>query len=282
MGGMWRGLGVVSAVVLLTVAGCSGDTEGAESDGGHSHAGGVQVSLPVGAGTRDSEVGYTLQDVDLAVHPGHTGQVSFRIVGGGGQPVTDYVQELTRDLHLYVVRDDLEVFRHLHPTMAGDGTWSAPVSLPASGDYRVIAEFVARDDGGNGDHVVLGDTVPVSGGPADVPDVAPVLDVEVTRAPDTGPDGRLQLSVRDDQDRPVRIDTYLGTYGHVTGFQRETGAMVHVHPLAAPETTDRGSELTFHTEVEQPGDYLAFVQVRVDGFLHTVPVPMSVADPTGA
>ena len=177
------------------------------------------------------------------------------------------------------MRDDLAVFRHLHPTLADDGTWSAPLSLPAAGDYRVITEFVARDEGGNGDHVVLGETVPVGGATDDAPDLDPMLRVEAVEEPAAGPQGRLVLRVRDDQDRPVRVDTYLGTYGHVTGFQRDSGAMVHIHPLGVPETTEVGSQLTFHTEIEEPGDYLLFVQVRVDGFLHTVPVPVD-ARPT--
>jgi hypothetical protein len=196
--------------------------------------------------------------------------------------VTDYVEEQTKDLHLYVVRDDLGVFRHLHPTMSDDGTWSAPVSLPASGDYRVITEFVARDEGGNGDHVILGETVPVGGGVADAPSIDPMLKVDVTEAPAAGSDGRLLLRVRDDGDRPVRVGTYLGTYGHVTGFHRDSGAMVHLHPQGAPETTDDGSELSFHTDIGEPGDYLLFVQVRVDGFLHTVPVPVTVSAASGA
>ena len=92
-------------------------------EGTHSHA---QMSLPVGDGTRQSEVGYSLTDVELPGAAGGTGEVSFRIENFRGRPVTDYVEEQTQDLHLYVVRDDLEVFRHLHPTLAGDGTWSAP------------------------------------------------------------------------------------------------------------------------------------------------------------
>ena len=74
----------------------------------------------------------------------------------------------------------------------------------------------------------------------------------------------------------MRLDTYLGTWAHVTGFQRESGAMLHLHPLSAPEVTEDGSRLTFHSEVEQTGDYRLFVQVRIDGFLHTVPVGMTV------
>ena len=83
--------------------------------------------------------------------------------------------------------------------------------------------------------------------------------------------------VRDAERRPVELGTYLGSYSHVTGFHTGTGAMVHLHPLDAPEVTEDGSELTFHADIAQPGDYRLFVQVRVDGFLHTVPVELTVA-----
>jgi hypothetical protein len=39
---------------------------------------------------------------------------------------------------------------------------------------------------------------------------------------------------------------------------------------------EKGTELTFHAEFETPGRYVFFVQVRVDGFVHTVPVSSSV------
>lgn len=276
---MRRVLGVLGSVLLLAAAGCSADPAPA---GTHSHAGGVQVSLPVGDGTQRSEVGYSLEDVEISGSAGGTGEVSFRVDSYRGRPVTDYVEELTQDLHLYVVRDDLAVFRHLHPTLADDGTWRAPLSVPAAGDYRVISEFVARDEGGNGDHVILGETANVAGTTEEAPGLDPMLQVEAVEEPVVGPQGRLVLRVRDDQDRPVRVDTYLGTYGHVTGFRRESGEMVHLHPLGVPETTDVGSELTFHTEIEEPGHYLLFVQVRVDGFLHTVPVPVTVDDSPAA
>jgi hypothetical protein len=36
------------------------------------------------------------------------------------------------------------------------------------------------------------------------------------------------------------------------------------------------TRLRFHTEFEKPGDYRLFAQVRVDGYLHTVPVTVNV------
>jgi hypothetical protein len=249
-----------------------------EAGGGHTHPGGVSVSLPVGDGTREDEVGYSLADVTLPRRAGTPGEVELRIDTFRGTPQTEFVAEQTRKLHLYVVRDDLAVFRHLHPTMAPDGTWKAPVTLPAPGEYRVIAEFVALDDGGGGDHLILGSTGTVRGNGADDvdPEADPFLEVAVAQAPAVGPDGRLRLTVRDAQGGPVGLGTYLGTSGHVTGFHEQTGAVIHLHPMAEPEVTEDGTELTFHSEIERPGDYQLFVQVRVDGFLHSVPVDLTV------
>jgi hypothetical protein len=265
------------AVAAVVLTGC---TSGAGDDAGHTHAGGAIVSLPVGDGTEAEEVGYRLADVRLPARAGVTGEVSFHVETFRGEPLTSYIEELTKDLHLYVVRDDLAVFRHLHPEMDEDGTWRAPVSLPATGDYRVIAEFVARDEGGNGDHVILGDTVSVDRGPSGEEwPVDPVVDVEVTQAPTAGRNGRMGLTVTDARGRPVDPGTYLGSYGHVTGFHRGSGTMLHIHPLSAPDVTEDGALLTFHTEIEEPGPYRLFVQVRVDGYLHTVPVEVDVTAP---
>lgn len=270
---------VLAVATLGAVAGCSSDNGDGRVEAGHTHAQGQDhTSLAVGDGTQVSEVGYTLAGLQVREQPDGVGELRFRIDDHEGEPVTDYVEELTKELHLYVVDDDLTVFRHLHPTRDDDGTWTAPFDVPDAGGYRVVIEFVARDEGGNGDHVVLGRPLAMPpGDPGDTAAADRVVDVSVSQAPTTGPDGELRLVVRDQSGGPVGLGTYLGAYGHVTGFDTTTGAMVHLHPLAAPEVTEGGSELTFHSEIEEPGDYRLFVQVRVDGFLHTVPVELTVA-----
>ncbi|CUR60750.1 putative Heavy metal-associated domain protein [metagenome] len=277
-----RRLTAVSVLGVLAATGCTADDAG-QVAAGHSHAGGGIVSMAVGDGTRVSEVGYTLTDLQVREKPRGIGEVRFRIDDHDGDPVTDYVEEQTKELHLYVVNDALTVFRHLHPTRAGDGTWSAPFDVPDAGAYRVVAEFVAKDEGGNGDHVVLGRPLALPpGDPGDTVAEDRVVGVTVSQAPNAGPNGLLRLMVRDAQRRPVNLGTYLGTYGHVTGFDTETGAMVHLHPLDAPEITEDGSELTFHADIAHAGDYRLFVQVRVDGFLHTVPVELTVGPAAGS
>ncbi len=278
MVGMKRGAPLALALAVVAgLAGCSA-ADGTQVAAGHSHAGGGMVSLVVGDGTRVSEVGYSLDGLQVREQPDGIGEVRFRIDDHDGRPVTDYVEELTKELHLYVVNDDLTVFRHLHPTRSADGTWTAPFDVPDAGGYRVVTEFVAVDEGGNGDHIVLGRPLALPpGDPGDTVAEDRVVGVTVSQAPTTGANGLLRLVVRDAQGQPVNLGTYLGSYSHVTGFHTETGAMVHLHPLDAPDITEDGSELTFHADIAQPGDYRLFVQVRVDGFLHTVPVELTVA-----
>lgn len=262
------------------LAGCSsgGSDDDGQLEAGHTYVPGQgHTSRAVGDGTRVSEVGYSLAGLQVREQPDGIAELRFRIDDDEGEPVTDYVDELTKELHLYVVNDDLTVFRHLHPTRDEDGSWTAPFDVPDAGGYRVVTEFIAVDEGGNGDHVVLGRPLALPpGDPGDTAADDRAVSVSVAEAPTTGPNGELRLVVRDAAGRPVELGTYLGAYADVTGFHRETGAMVQLHPLGPPDVTQAGSELTFHAEIPDPGEYRLFTQVRVDGFLHTVPVEITV------
>lgn len=280
-----RSLALLLSGALL-LAGCSDDEPAPEEEtivlsppsgdgGGHTH--GPDGDVPAGDGTSYSAGGYSLVDVRLPGRAGQPGELSFRIVDGEGRPLRKYVVEQTKDLHAYVVRNDLQDFRHIHPVLGKDGTWRTRVALAGPGSYRVLTEFTPGTDPDNG-HVVLGRNEVVPGAWRAVPPTGgPVADDGVLRVSledpiESGPDGRMHVVVDDGTGRPVSLGPYLGSYAHVTGFHLRSGAFVHVHPFGEPETTDDGTRLTFHTEFRKPGRYRFFVQVRVDGFLHTVPV----------
>ncbi len=263
---------------VLVVTGCS--DEPSPEPAGHTHSGGASVSLPVGDGTARYEVGYEMARVGLPERAGTAGELTFRILYTG-RAQTRFLFEQTKKMHVYVVRDDLAVFRHVHPEMTEDGTWKARLTLPSGGGYRVVAEFVAEDDGGNGDHLILGDTIYVAGTttPAPKPPTRQADDGIVQAAVNgdgsVGEQGRLSITVGRAGGGGVRLGTYLGTYAHLTGFA-ESGAMVHMHPLGSPEPDAGGSQLQFHSAFAQAGRYRLFVQVRVDGLVHTVPVAVTV------
>jgi hypothetical protein len=264
----------------------SGGSPSATSDESqpHTHGPGHEhISSLVGDGTRDSEIGYTLTRVALPKAAGAPGTVRFQIKTNDGPPLRDYIPQQTKDLHLYLVRTDLAIFRHLHPTLDQTGTWSAPVTLPEPGDYRVIAEFIARDQGGNGAFLMLGKTATVPGtwssGPVAPPEIGSdgVVNVDIDGDVEVGTAGRMGVLARDTQGRPVKLGTYLGSFAHVTAFHVESGSVIHLHPLGQPGVDEDGTRLSFHTEFEKPGEYLCFVQIRVDGFLHSLPVGVKVS-----
>lgn len=291
-----RRAAVAAAVIgLLAVAGCS-DAEPTADDGrivltpaedgaSHTHAPGQEHGgAPLGDGTSATAGGWTMTDVTL---PGadRPGPVAFRIVDDAGEPLTSYVEEQTKLLHLYVVRADLSGFRHLHPTLADDGTWSTQVDLGSAGDWRVIAEFTPE---GAAQAVVVGQELTVAG-PTPEPAEPPrgedglVGDDGVVRATVLGTaevsdNGRLRLAVTDLAGDPLMLGSYLGTSAHLTGFAIDSDAFVHVHPYGAPEVSDDGTVLTFHTTFTTPGDYRMFLQFRVDGLLHQVAVTVPVQD----
>jgi hypothetical protein len=62
----------------------------------------------------------------------------------------------------------------------------------------------------------------------------------------------------------------------VTAFSRETGEVIHLHPLGGPENGEDGTRLGIHVKPPKAGDYVFFVQVRVDGMIHTLRLPVTV------
>lgn len=118
------------------------------------------VGEPVG-GLRVSSGGYALDLRTTRIEAGRTATLRFRVLGRDGRPVTEYRREHGKELHLIVASRDLGTYgtygtyRHVHPTRAGDGTWSTRLRLPRAGDHRVFADFTpagAGGDGGAGEH----------------------------------------------------------------------------------------------------------------------------------
>jgi len=196
-----------------------------------------------------------------------TEQLRFRIVDDEGRTVRDFDIEHTKRMHLIVARRDLTGFQHLHPTMAADGTWSAPLRLAEAGSYRVFADF-SHDD----KPVTLADDLRVDGAAnlkaLPLPATTAVSNggYEVRRdagALHAGDESELRFTVTKDG-LPVRTEPYLGAGGHLVALRDGDLAFLHVHPN---ENDDRiGFDATFPTA----GAYRLFLQFKVNGAVQTV------------
>lgn len=274
---------VGAAVVPTSVVEAWGE-RAADQHGGHDGHGehgehgehGDHEATTVG-GLAASANGIELTDLAAPTTPGAPGTLAFRLVDADGAPLTDYDVSHERDLHLVVVRTDGQGFRHVHPTLDDDGTWSLPWTWDTAGTYRVIADFVPA----GGETTTLGATVEVGG---EVVPSRPLGEVRTARVgglvvrlegelPVGGSGGELVAHVERDGEPVTTLEPYLGAFGHLVALRQSDLGYLHVHPEGdAPAPDDRaGPDITFHATAPTAGRYLLYLDVVVDGQVHTAP-----------
>lgn len=214
-------------------------------------------------GLASSLDGYTFADPVA-----EAGRFTFRITGPDGKPVTAFDVEHEKKLHLIVVRRDTSGFRHIHPELAPDGTWSVPLSLPAAGSYRAFADFAPT--GGKPmtlgvDLSVAGDYRPATFAPSRVATVDGYR-VELAGDLTAGKTSPLTLTVSRDGVPVTDLQPYLGAYGHLVALREGDLAYLHVHPDGEPGA---GPQVKFAAEVPSAGTYRLFLDFRHGGVVRT-------------
>lgn len=244
----------------------SGEGDKAKNGGHTTPPGGLQIS----------DSGYSLDLETPRVPAADKSELRFVVRDSAGRAVTAYEREHGKELHLILASRDLATYRHLHPTLASDGTWSVDADLPEAGDYRLFADFTpaAKD----AENLTLGADLAVSGNyrPASLPSsttVAKIDDYSVTLKGRLRPGdaGRLDLRVTKGG-RPVTdLEPYLGAYGHLVALRSGDLAYLHVHPNGAPGDgkTKQGPSVSFTATAPSAGSYRLFLDFKHKGKVRT-------------
>ncbi|NIH88315.1 DUF748 domain-containing protein [Amycolatopsis granulosa] len=284
-GGAWA---IGTAVGPVTgEAGTRGPEEATHGD---SHSGTVAETAHPDqpAGLASSRGGYTLTPTSTMLTAGTTNQFAFRITGPDGRAVTAFDVEHDKRMHLIVVRRDTAGFRHVHPEMAADGTWTVPLDVADAGSYRAFADFTPA--GGEAttlgvDLAAAGDFQPRTYQPSRV---AQVDGYEVRLDGDLAPGGtsKVTATVTKDGHDVTDLQPYLGAYGHLVALREGDLAYLHVHPDGSPGDgkTQPGPAVTFYAEAPSAGTYRLFLDFQHDGTVRTAEftVPTVPALPTGS
>ncbi|QIX28459.1 hypothetical protein ncot_19080 [Nocardioides sp. JQ2195] len=256
-------------------------------DHGDSHGDRTDPTIGLPGGLQVSQDGHTLEIVDSGFAPGKQ-EISFRIVGPDGEPVTSFERAHEKLLHLIAVRRDFSGFQHVHPVLdADDGTWSVDLDLDA-GAWRIFADFVPT--GGAG--LTLGADLLVSG-PVDraKPDQQALprsthtdrvdgFTVELDGELVAGEHAMLELEITKDGEPVTDLQPYLGAYGHLVALREGDLAYLHVHPSGEPGdgSTEPGPSIEFGAEVPSVGRYHLFLDFKVDGQVHTAQLALDTHD----
>ncbi|MFE9396601.1 hypothetical protein [Streptomyces flavidovirens] len=276
--GVGKGVGPVAAGEQSAGHGRHGEAREKEAAGGSGHGGhsGNQTASPAAGGLQISESGYTLALETPRVAAGDRTRLRFSIQDENGRKVTAYEREHGKELHFIVASRDLTVYRHLHPTRAADGTWSASADLPAAGAYRAFADFKPAKKGAEA--LTLGADLAVSGtyAPAGLPAPAATAEVDgyevtLTGGLRPGKSGELQLNVAKDGKPVTDLQPYLGAYGHLVALRSGDLAYLHVHPNGEPGdgATEPGPEVSFTATAPSSGTYRLFLDFQHDGKVRT-------------
>ncbi|MFC9325855.1 hypothetical protein [Kitasatospora sp. NPDC057015] len=321
-------LAAAATALALTLGACgspAGKSGAGDGHGGHSHAGtgptgsaghsdhampghdmpghdmpGMTPGAAAGgpgaaAGLAAERNGYRFTAAADSLPAGAPAEYRFTITGPDGGPVTAFAVEQTRRLHFYAIRTDLTGFQHLHPEMAADGTWTAPLAALAPGDWRLYASFTPDSGAGRGTALVLSRPATVTGAAAPAPTATGTeaggtatgsgsatgsvdgYTVTVEGAPTAGVAAELRATVSRDGKPVTDLQPYLESYAHLTAFHAGDQAFAHLHPEAGVSGAAGGPTLPFHAELPAPGAWRLFVQFQTAGTLHTATVDLRVA-----
>ena len=171
------------------------------------------------------------------------------------------------------MRRDLTHYQHLHPFSGADGTWTAPLTLPESGDYRAFADFAV-----GGKPLTLGVDlrVPSYYEPRPLPaptGFARAVNYEVTLNKRCRVDRRRGYASLPHNPRRARNH-------QPRALSRGSGAFSATAPRrsrlpARPPYRHRrecrasGSQITFHVRFSSMGRYRLFLQFVHEGQIHT-------------
>jgi len=206
---------------------------------------------------------------------GRAGTLEFRVVAPDGQPVRDFDEQHDRAMHLMVVRRDLTHYHHLHPRMDAGGTWTAPITFPEPGVYRVLADFATAGRG-----LTLGTNLEVPGPYEPVPLQAPETaartdgyEVGLDARVRAGGDASLVFEVSREGREVDDLEPYLGALGHLVALREGDLAFLHVHPEA-----DEGSgpRVAFRAAFPSEGRYRLFLQFAHANEVRTVAFTVEV------
>ncbi|WP_404348975.1 hypothetical protein [Sutcliffiella horikoshii] len=234
-----------------------GEHEEEGHDGGHGDHEGESSSSEVQADVKldGEEMTITLTDLD-------------------GNPMDELEVSHEKLMHLIVISEDLEVFKHLHPEKVSDGVFTANADLE-EGMYQAFVDIkpseleyvneahpvmVGEHGGHEDEHVHL---EPETEWTKEQGDYSVTLDVNNFSVKEN-----VVLSFEIEGAEP---EDYLGALGHVVVVDEGLDEFIHVHPR-------EGEKPVFEAHFSKPGMYKLWAEFKLDGKVYAFPYVLEITE----
>jgi YtkA-like len=200
----------------------------------------------------------------------------------GDAPVEEFDLAHEKVMHLFLVRQDLGVFAHEHPTPSGPGAFRIRYVFPSAGTYRVFADVAPRNAGSQ----ILTGEVKVAGPPPEPFNARAAfaadpgtkrmvggitIEWSVPRPVPLKKTFVVEARLRRSDGGPLVLDPWLGSFGHLMMIHVDGQTFVHCHPDEREPIMARGTAITipFLARFPKPGLYRGWGQFQHGGRLLT-------------
>ncbi len=211
------------------------------------------------------------------IKPGEDAILNFRVEDPATGKVVQKFEVMHEKLyHLFLVSQDMQFFRHVHPEQQPDGTWNLDVKFPHAGMYRVLSDFYPT--GGTPQLVASTLMIPGQGfklEPAKLtadlkPKTTENLEVElVTEPPQPLAGFKTMMFFRLKPNDG--IEPYLGAMGHMLAASSDLIDMMHTHPLYVTDPEEGAyKQIQFNLIFPRAGIYRVWTQFQRKGVVNTV------------
>ncbi|CAG9622042.1 hypothetical protein [Sutcliffiella rhizosphaerae] len=214
----------------------------------------------------DSEV---TADVEIS---GET--LTVKLIDNQGNPMDDLEVNHEKLVHLILISEDLEIFRHLHPEKIDPGVFNVDANLE-EGMYQAFVDIKPSE-------------LPymIKPHPLMVGDHGTHGDAHAHLHPDTewtkeqnGYSVTLEVdnfSVKDNVVLSFNIEgaepePYLGALGHVVVVNETLEEFIHVHPRA-------GEAPVFEAHFSKPGMYKLWAEFKLNGEVYAFPYVLEITE----
>jgi hypothetical protein len=272
-----RSFVLFSAVAMILSVGCTHHSETTKTDSAkdesthkhdshsdalvHDHGGSKSVELILRSTPKNPAAGEPVK-LDMMLHDSQ------------GNMLKDFELYHNKLAHLILIREGLDQFAHLHPSVDSNGNLRETHTFSKAGKYSVYLDYKVKGQPPATSQSVL--TVGGDSEPAEklVPDTTGLargdgLQAKVTMR-DSKEGSRIVsfLLQQDDQQPVLDLEPYLGAMGHLVVVSANGKDYVHAHPLT--ESSADG-KVEFNVHFPRPGIYKLWGQFQRSGRVYTVP-----------
>lgn len=207
------------------------------------------------------------------IEAGKPASLTFTIKDPTGLAVTKVETVHEKLMHLLIVSKDLSWFRHEHPVVQKDGTFTLGFTFPVGGEYFLYHDFTPPNVG---QQVVQ---VPLTVEGAAPTSVKLTIDDKAPKTIDgytvtldtggpvkTGGETHLAFTITKDGKPVTTLAPYLGAMGHLVVISEDRSEFVHSHPHdegAQHAAAATGPKVDFEAMFMKPGIYKCWGQFNV-------------------